>query len=204
MNHYQDITLLPDAEVNPGFLWEKIYQQFHLALAENKNSAGKSEIGISFPQYKKESFPLGSKLRLFAKTAAELEQLNTQKWLNRLTDYTHSTSIRGVPTTVTQFAIFKRRQFDTNPHRLAKRRAMRKGESIEQALKHYSGFNDRETKLPYINMVSLSSEQSSCKSRHRFKLFIEQEIVFEFSAGEFNCYGLSSREQAKKSTVPWF
>jgi CRISPR-associated endonuclease Csy4 len=199
MNHYQEITLIPDAETNLGFLWEKVYQQTHLALVENKNITGGSDVGVSFPQYGDKNFPAGTKLRLFAKTVTQLQQLNIQKWLNRLTDYTHITSIKDVPTSGTQFAIFRRRQFMTNPYRLAKRRAKRKGESIEQALEHYSNFNDKETKLPYINMVSLSSED-----KNRFRLFIEREIVENSSEAVFSCYGLSSRDKAKQASVPWF
>lgn len=203
MNYYIELTLHPNAEANLGFLWEKAYQQVHLALVENLNATGQSAIGISIPQYKKETFPLGSKLRLFAKTAAQLEKLNIQKWLSRLADYTRFTSIKEVPT-VDYFAIFRRKQFDTNPHRLARRRAIRKGESLEVALKHYSGFKDQEAKLPYINLVSLSSEQSYNEQRQRFRLFIEQEIVDQISTGDFNGYGLSSRKQTKQATVPCF
>ena len=68
MNYYQDITLLPDAEANIGFLWEKVFQQVHLALVEKKNPHGKSGIAVSFPGYGNKGFPLGNKLRLLAPT----------------------------------------------------------------------------------------------------------------------------------------
>jgi CRISPR-associated endonuclease Csy4 len=104
-----------------------------------------------------------------------------------------------VPESVKQFAVFSRKQFNTNPLRLAKRRAKRKGESLEQALEYYSSFKDKETKLPFINMVSLSSKQ-----KNRFRLFVEMELVNNPSGGVFNCYGLSCSYSGKPATVPWF
>ena len=49
MNFYQEITLIPDAEISPYFLWSKVYTQLHIALAHVKNQHGVDGIGISFP-----------------------------------------------------------------------------------------------------------------------------------------------------------
>jgi len=183
--------------VNLGFVWEKVYQQLHLALVEHKKSSSESALGISFPQYGKMTFPLGCKLRIFAPTEEQLQQLNIRQWLNRLSDHSHCTSIKAVPTGIKLFAIFRRKQFYTNAHvvRLAKRRSKRKKESLKQALEYFSGFNYQESKLPYINMVSLSSSQN------RFRLFIDRELLSQPSTGNFNCYGLSG---IKYATVPCF
>jgi len=199
MNHYQDINLIPDAEANLGFLWEKVFQQMHLAMTNNKTSSGISEVGICFPEYNSQSFPLGSKLRIFAQSADNLVNIDVDKYLKRLSDYTRFTSIKAVPTNVSQYALFMRKQFDTNALRLAKRRAKRKGETIEQALEYYSDFRDRDTRLPYINTISLSTDR-----RNKFRLFIEREFVDSPSSGNFNCYGLTSRDKDKQATVPWF
>lgn len=198
MKVYLEIILKPQPEIPLYFLWEKVYQQIHLALVEAQSSNGKSVIAISFPQFKNGAFPLGSKLRLFAKTQEQLQHLNIAKWLSRLTDYTHCTSIREVPPSVNRFACFKRKQCDSNIHRLARRMVKRKGVSLEQALDHYSDFSEQETNLPYVNMVSLSS------NRERFRLFIERDIVEQPLIGDYSCYGLSSRESDKQATVPWF
>ena len=40
MNFYQEITLIPDAEISPYFLWSKVYTQLHIALADVKNQHG--------------------------------------------------------------------------------------------------------------------------------------------------------------------
>ena len=191
MQYYLDITLLPDTEANIGFIWQKVYGQLHLALVEQQTANGRSAIAASFPEYGDNLFPLGSKLRLLATTNEQLQQLNLAKWLNRLTDYTHCTSIKAVPP-VEQYAYFKRVQFDSNIERLARRRAKRKGESLEEALMHYSGFKEQQSKLPFVNMQSLSKDE-------RFRLFIHRKLVSQAESGEFSCYGLS-----KTATVPWF
>jgi len=198
MKFYIEILLLPCEDINLGFLWQKVYQQVHLALAENKVAENKSAIGVSFPEYGAKNFPLGSKLRLFAVEKDQLDRMDIHKWLYRLADYTHIKSIKEVPATVSQYAFFKRRQFKTNPLKEARRRAKWKNESLEEALKHFENYRpaQAECKLPYINMTSLSMTNEG--SRY-FKLFIEREISNSPQQGGFNCYGLS-----KTTTVPWF
>jgi CRISPR-associated endonuclease Csy4 len=68
----------------------------------------------------------------------------------------------------------------------------RKGGTLEDALAHYAGFNDKQSKLPFVNIQSLSKGQ-------QFRLFIDQDILVQAESGEFNCYGLG-----KTATVPWF
>ena len=97
MKFYVEITLLPSIETPINFLWEKVYQQIHLALVENQDSHGKVSIGVSFPEYDCKQFQLGNKLRLFSFSQEELEHLNIRKWLFRLRDYIHITDIRYVP-----------------------------------------------------------------------------------------------------------
>ncbi len=198
MKYYLDITLLPDTEITLGFIWFKVYQQVHIALAENKIGENSSAIALAFPRYtlskdKEGEFPLGSKLRIFAATQAQLNEFDINRWLKRFTDHTHITSIKAVPDHVSEYVCVKRKQCKTNLSRLARRRAKRKGESFEQALQYFASFNDEKSELPFINVKSLSKNE-------QFRLFIEQVSVKEESAGEFNCYGLS-KEQA---TVPWF
>jgi len=190
MRFYLDITLLPDAEVNIGFIWQKVYQQIHLALVENKTAKNESAIAVSFPKYGEE-FPLGNTLRLLANEQSQLEKLNVEKWLSRLADYSHLKSIKTVPANVGEFVCFKRVQFATNPERLARRRAKRKSESLENALAHYAGFKDQHSKLPFVSMKSSKGNS--------FRLFVKQEIGHGQEQGAFNCYGLS-----QTATVPWF
>ncbi|SRR3989338_3451861 len=196
MQHYVDITLLPADGIGNYFLLSKLYQQLHLALVEH-NQSKDGNIGISFPQYDIKPAQLGLKLRLFAPNESELTRLNIAKWLNRFADYCHISSIKAVPE-YTQFALFSRKHCQTNPERLARRRAKRKGETFEQAMQHFAGFEDDGSTLPFIAMESLSSDNTSGNT-NRFRLIIEQKIVPERQPGNFNCYGLS-----KGATVPWF
>lgn len=198
MKYYLDITLLPDTEITLGFIWFKVYQQVHIAFAENKIADNSSAIALAFPNYaltgsNAESFPLGNKLRIFSPTQEALDKLSINKWLNRFSDHTHITSVKVVPNNISEFVCVKRKQFKTNLSRLARRRAKRKGETFEQAIQHYASFNDELTKLPFINVSSLSKNE-------QFRLFVEQTKMKEAIEGSFNCYGLS-KEQA---TVPWF
>jgi CRISPR-associated endonuclease Csy4 len=212
MKSYIDITLLPDADIGLGFLWEKVYQQVHLALVENKISDHESAIGISFPKYGDRPFPLGDKLRLFAHTEEQLQKFDVGKWLNRLTDYTHHTSIRAVPSSVDEFVCFKRKQFKSASKIEAdvERRAIYQSqkdnlpiEGVRAALAEHK--YDGQCDLPFVYMTSLStSEDVAPSDRKKFRLFIEKVTVDKAQAGTFNCYGLSSRDPEKQATVPWF
>jgi len=197
MKYYLDITLLPDAEASLGFIWQKVYQQIHIALAENKIAKNESAIAVSFPKYGDKIFPLGDKLRLLVEEQSQLEQLNVGKWLNRLTDYAHITSIKDVPLSVNEYACFKRKQFKSNLIKEAERRAKYKGESFEEALAHFKHYQ-KESSLPFINITSLSTEKD-ISSNKNFKLFIEKCSFDKKIQGSFNCYGLS-----KVATVPCF
>lgn len=207
MQVYQEITLLHNPEIPCHFLWEKLFQQIHLALVKNKiispnlkNDSGKpleySEYGISFPQYDAQLNALGCKLRVFAETDERLKCLNLLHWLERLHDYCRCTPIEPIPQGV-RYARFKRKQFTNNPKRLARRRITRltkqgKHETLEQALAYYSGHDEKKTRLPFIYLDSKTWKT-------RLPLFIERELVSEPVQGSFSCYGLS-----KTATVPWF
>lgn len=197
MKYYQDITLMPDAEANLGFLWQKVYQQVHIALADNKIAENESAIAISFPEYGDKGFPLGGKLRLLANEEMLLKQFNVEQWLSRLMDYTHIKPVKEVPVAVSQYACFRRKQFKSNILKEAQRRAKYIGESIEEALQHYKDY-ETQSSLPFINMNSLSMDGEVALNRS-FKLFVEKKIVNEQVSGTFNCYGLS-----KAATVPCF
>jgi len=200
MNYYQEITLIDHTEITPYFIWSKLYNQLHLALAETKQNENQINIGVSFPDYrykheeeKKSVITLGKKLRLFANQQELLEKLNLKAKLERLADYVHITSIRPVPQTkVTGYVSFCRKQIKSNAERLARRRVNKVGDiSFEEAVQRYQ--NDiKTTDLPYIQLNSLSNTQP-------FKLFIEKRQGEKSSDFEFSSYGLSS-----KSTVPEF
>lgn len=193
MNVYLDITLLPGADISYNFLWEKVYQKIHLGLADTQTSDGSSPIGIAFPEYNNtEKCSLGTKLRLFAQDQATLESFNANKWLNRLTDYVHLTSIRNVPDKVTGYVRYKRQQSKSNVERLARRKAKYEAIEFEQALQLLKDRNEILIKAPFIKVSSASTGQS-------FRIFIIREHASEKIKDGFSCYGLSAT-----STVPNF
>ncbi len=202
MKYYQEITLIDQAEISSYFIWSKLYTQLHIVLAEVKDTNNKVNIGVSFPQYlfekndKNSKVNLGKKLRIFAQNEADLKKLDLKKWLDRLTDYVHITSIREVPENIKSYAIYKRKQVKTNAERLARHRVKRGDIGFDEALARYSNVVTT-TDLPYIQMLSLSTSDEQDKKR--FKLFIEKQSIEQSKSQVFSTYGLSS-----ESSVPEF
>jgi len=192
MKYYQQISLLPTAEIGLYFIWQKLYQQIHLALVENKTGDKTSAIGVAFPEYNADKYYLGTKLRLLAEDEKLLEELQCEKWLNRLKDYVHVGAIKPVPEELAGHACFSHIKLKGNKEKLARRRAKRNGEPLQQALSHFENFEEQHSKLPYINMTSQTNGQ-------RFRLFIEKQETQQPKTGLFSCYGLSN-----STTVPLF
>jgi CRISPR-associated endonuclease Csy4 len=195
MKFYLEITLLPNPEVGVNFLWSKVFQQIHLGLVEMQDDQGQVPIGLSFPEYMigDKYSVLGSKLRLFANNEVVLKQFDAVKWLARLSDYVHSTSIRTVPEKIIGYAMYQREQPKTNPERLARRYARRHNVDYETALTLYSKRNYQTINSPFIRLKSLSSDNNFC-------IWVKK-IPFDLrvNATRFSSYGLSS-----VSTVPEF
>nr|WP_319555709.1 type I-F CRISPR-associated endoribonuclease Cas6/Csy4 [uncultured Vibrio sp.] len=214
MKYYQDITLLPEAEVSLGFIWEKVYQQIHLMLVEHKLDVNVSEVGLSFPAYGDKAFPLGSQLRLFADTEVSLSRLDVAKWLQRLSDYVHIKPVKLVPSDVNEYACFTRcnpksqqrrlKQLERRTSFLAQKHGVDKDAmraELLASIEQHSG----ESKLPYINVQSLSTSAEP-HLRHKFMLFIQCDKSSSQlgNINTFSCYGLSQREKGKQTFVPWF
>lgn len=221
MRFHQEITIIKTPDISPYFIWSKLYIQLHLALVEQQNLDKTVDIGVSFPEYhcfekdNKTISVLGSKLRVFANNQVALEQLNLSHWLSRLADYVHITSVKEVPSHVSEYLQVARYRPNLNMERLTRRFMRRESKrtgreisfeeaqeiqnqrfvdkaegeiSLEAAKSHYS---DPEVKdLPYIKMKSLSGERE-------FSLLINQQPVEQQQQGGFSTYGLSS-----KATVP--
>ena len=209
MKYYLDITLLPDAEANLGFLWQKVYQQIHIALVENKSAENSSAVGLSIPEYSTKGFPLGSKIRLFAKEQSALEKVNIAHWLKRLQDYVHIKSIQPVPANVTQYACFTRKPIKGEA-RIAKDILKKAKHQSEKFNVHYDDclrkltetVSNGSSKLPFITVQSLSSDKQ--QGNKLFPLFIEMEVNDKVQNNSFTCYGLSSKQEGKTATIPWF
>ncbi len=192
MTHFQEISLLPKARIGLYDFWQKLYQQIHIALAENKSDENISNIGISFPEYNANEFLLGTKLRLFAEDEQTLKNMQCEKWLSRLRDYVDVKPIATVPENVTGYACFRHVKMKGSKEKMARRRANRKEETLQQALAHFADYEDQQSKLPFINLTSQTNGQ-------HFRLFIEKQIKEQPQVGHFSCYGLSNT-----ATVPLF
>jgi CRISPR-associated endonuclease Csy4 len=200
MKNYLDITLLPDAEANLGFLWQKVFQQVHIALVDNKIADNESVVALSVVGYGDKTFPLGNKLRLLGASEDILQKLDIHRWLNRLRDYCHISSIKTVPADVKQYARFNRKNMKSIQKK-ARRRALHLAKPYDEVLAYLiEEGKSKECKLPFISVESQESKKQaeqgvSCQ----FLLFIEQVLFDEAVNGKFDCYGLS-----KTATVPWF
>jgi CRISPR-associated endonuclease Csy4 len=205
MKYYLDITLLPDAEANLGFLWQKIFQQVHIALVDNKVGDNESAVALSIPGYKlgmskEKDFPLGDKLRLLASNEDALVKLDIHQWLKRLSDYCHIKPVKPVPGNITKYACFKRK-----PVKSIEKKARRRAEHLNKpyaevlAYLREEGRSDK-SKLPFINVESQDTKKRVEQGvSSQFLLFIEQTLFEQPVKGVFDCYGLS-----KTATVPWF
>ncbi|MBT3144522.1 type I-F CRISPR-associated endoribonuclease Cas6/Csy4 [Neptunomonas phycophila] len=212
MNYYLEITLLADAEASLGFIWQKVFQQVHIALVENKVGANHSPIAVGFPHYRQAKFPLGNKLRLFAKEQMTLEKLDIGQWLTRLEDYVHIKGIKAVPSDVS-YVSFVRKQVKS-PARIerdmqskAALRALKSGKPLEECLTELEKSRPATLCcLPFIYLHSQQTKQRSPDKNSKFPLFIEMHSQSEEQVGVYDCYGLSTKENGKQviATVPHF
>ncbi|MED6316639.1 MAG: type I-F CRISPR-associated endoribonuclease Cas6/Csy4 [Pseudomonadota bacterium] len=197
LTHFQEITIIPDPEIAPYFIWSKLFTQLHIALAEMKNDHGIDSVGVSFPDYyydseKEQSSKLGLKLRVFAPSQKELETLNLTKWLERLTDYVHIKGIKEVPIDkATAYVSVHRYRF--KPADLqADSLANKLGVSYEDAM---ATVNKRapEKAVPYIQMRSQTNQSN-------YRLRVLQLPCDAPKAGNFNTYGMNG--MSDHVTVP--
>lgn len=198
MNFYQEITLIPDAEISPYFLWSKVYTQLHIALAHVKNQHGVDGIGISFPNYKYEEkdgktfATLGNKLRIFANTGDELDKLALPVWLDRLIDYVHLTSIKEVGDKATGHVIVRRyryKDFDKKVSEFAKFKGISEKDAWAHCLEHKRPIK----RYPFISLKSETNQSD-------YRLSIWQETANEAKTGSFNTYGINN--MSNDVTVP--
>jgi len=212
MNYYQEITLLPDADISLGFIWQNVFQQVHIALVEHKVDVNRSAVAVGFPDYRQAKFPLGNRLRLFAKEQVTLEKLDIQKWLTRLEDYVHIKGIKAVPSDVT-YVSFVRKQVKS-PERverdMQKKAALwaaKSGKSLEECLAELEKSKPTTLcSLPFIYLHSQQTKQRSPANSSKFPLFIEMQPQREEHVGQFDCYGLSTKTNGQQvaATVPHF
>ena len=212
MNFYQEITLLPDVEISLGFLWQNVFQQVHIALVEHKVAENQSAVAVGFPDYRNAKFPLGNKLRLFAKDQATLEKLAIDKWLTRLEDYVHIKGVKPVPDSVT-YVSFGRKQVKS-PERVERDMqhkaalwSAKSGKTLAECLTDLEKSKPTaRSALPFIYLHSQQTKQRSPEKNSKFPLFIEMHEQSAEQDGLFDCYGLNSKANGEgvHATVPHF
>lgn len=188
MNYYIELTIMDSPELTPYQIWSKLYTQLHLAFVEQQDNDGKIAYGVSFPQYRlnadKQIGFLGFKVRIFAQTEQALQTLNLTKWLDRLTDYVHMTSIRAVPQDkITGFSQYYRVIPKMPLDERISHQAARHGVSREMAAEHLKGYQTQATIEPFIRMPSQSTG-------HDFALHIGKKPTDGIGDGKFGTYGL--------------
>ncbi|VEG12546.1 type I-F CRISPR-associated endoribonuclease Cas6/Csy4 [Moraxella cuniculi] len=197
MNYYIELTVIDSPELTAYQIWSKLYTQLHLAFVEQQDDDGEISYGVGFPQYRinadKQIGFLGFRVRIFAPTEQALQDLNLAKWLERLTDYVHMTSIRAVPQDrVTGHACYYR----TAPkiplrHRIL-HQAKRRGISVEEVRAYFQDYQETKTAEPFVQLNSLTNG-------HSFRLYIGKTVKMQPQSGSFSVYGLS-----RETTVPEF
>lgn len=195
LTHYQEITLLPDSDIGPYFIWGKVFTQLHIALADIKNKQGVQSIGVSFPDYHYDksgkTSKLGNKLRVFATTQDDLVKLDLEKWLGRLMDYVHIKSIKEVPADIKGYVTVQRYRF--RPKDLQAQSLSRKlGISLSDAISTVEK-REPEKQLPFIQLSSITNKTP-------FQLKVLQQSAEESSKGDFNSYGMNG--MSGSTTVP--
>ena len=210
MKYYLDITLLPEADITLGFIWQKVYQQVHIALVDNKIGKNESSIAIAFPLYGKQTFPLGNKLRLLAADESQLTTLNINQWLNRFEDYVHIKSIKPVPEHSTHVCFVRKHVrgeegIDKKMQAKAEYWSKKSGTPLDECLqlleKSKPKADRADTKLPFIWLESQETKQRSEDCTSKFPLFIKKVDLAEQQSGVFNCYGLSANHSSKGKLV---
>lgn len=187
MNHYVDLTLLPDPEIRQPHLMGALFSKLHRILVAQRSE----HIGISFPAVQTEPPWLGDRLRLHGDQAA-LTGLTASNWLAGMRDHVHATAVLAVPPKAS-FRVVSRVQAKSNPERLRRRQMRRHGFDATQALALVPDTVAERLNLPYVQIRSQSTEQSFC-------LFIQHGALLETAtAGTFGAYGLSAT-----ATIPWF
>lgn len=196
MNYYLELTIIGNPELTPYQIWSKLYTQLHLAFVEQKDEQDKVGYGVSFPQYRtladKKIAYLGYKLRVFAPTEQALSALNLDKWLERLVDYIHISSIRSVPNDIKGYVNYYRATPKMTLDERITHQAKRYGVSYDKAAKHFENYEEQSFAHPYVQLISQTNQQS-------YPLYIGKQTAEVLTDGRFGTYGLS-----RTSSVPEF
>jgi CRISPR-associated endonuclease Csy4 len=187
MNHYLDIQLLPDPEIESHFFMNTLFTKLHRALVQ----LGSRSLGVSFPDWAAKPPSLGERLRLHG-TGQQLDHLMALDWLQGMRDHVRTQPPAPVPAGAAH-CLVRRVQAKSNPERLRRRWLKRHGNDQAAAQAAFPSQNAERLDLPFVTIRSQSTGQT-------FRLFIEHGPPGNQPLpGGFSYYGLSAT-----ATVPWF
>ncbi|MFT3760536.1 type I-F CRISPR-associated endoribonuclease Cas6/Csy4 [Thauera sp.] len=187
MDHYLDLTLLPDPEFPAPQLMSALFAKLHRGLHDLR----RNDVGISFPDVEKTRSGLGARLRLHG-TAEALKQLMALNWLTGMRDHLKVGATTPIPPQARHRCV-SRVQVNSNPERLRRRLIKRHNLDAVAAQAQIPDNAVRHSPLPFINLRSNSSGE-------HFRLFIRHGPLQDAAQpGTFSAYGLSAT-----ATVPWF
>jgi len=186
MDCYIDIKLRPDPEFGPALLMNTLYAKLHRGLVDIKSTS----IGVSFPEAKTEQPTMGGIMRLHGNDQ-DLERLMGTTWMKGMFDHTSVFGPLEVPDK-TEHRVVRRVQAKSNPERMRRRLAKRKGITLNEARELIPDHKAKFLSLPFLKLNSRSTG-------HPFQIFVDQRMSEVPIKAGFNQFGLSS-----KATVPWF
>lgn len=184
MDHYLDLTLLPDPEFPQAQLMNALFAKLHRGLHDLR----RDDVGVSFPGVSRD---LGGCLRLHG-SAEALDRLMALKWLTGMRDHLRVGELTRVPAD-TEYRCVSRVQVDSNPDRARRRLMKRHNLNYEEACQRIPDGAARRSDLPFVVLRSNGSGDA-------FRLFIRHgPLLRSPKPGRFGGYGLSA-----ETTIPWF
>lgn len=194
-SHYFDIKAIPQAEMIQSAVVAYILQVLHRHLPQYNNDSD-DPIALAFPAYG-QGGSLGGIVRVLG-SADNVAQLRTQ--LADLADYALITDSQEIPDTVQGYAYFYRERFKGNSHiKHLKQRAEQRGEpwstEHEKAVMQKYRFHKH---VPFAVLKSSSTDQA------KIWLHIGMKKTDAPAQGQLTAYGINSKTQNPKTTVPLF
>lgn len=196
MNYYQEITLI-EGDKRLYEIWSDVFNQIHIALADIRNKHNVESIGVSFPNYSYEEknsqnfAMMGNKLRIFAPNQKDLETLNLDDWLARLTDYVHIKDIKEVGDKASSYVSVQRYRFkpvEVQAQTLSDKLKISYDEAMVTVAKR-----KKEMAVPFIQMHSQTNNSN-------YRLSVLQLPSDKAKLGSFNVYGMNG--MSNHVTVP--
>lgn len=193
MNFYQDIKILPDAEIRENKLLNMVFTKLHKAIFEFKAR----DVGVSFPQVKTK---LGCVLRIHS-NKNRLDDLQAKNWLGGLSGYCQVSEILPVSEKVKGHQTLSRIRQTMSDAKLKQRLIYQKQQGVLDTKEKEKAYEKQyKDKMFATGLDNPYLELQSTSTNNKYRLYIKfGDLQKTAVAGEFNRFGLS-----KIATVPIF